>query len=69
MERPVQTPEPAALAAEVCDAASAVSYVFQPLALASVTIPCLERPGVVHHRFWQYARGKEMDVWFVPPGS
>jgi hypothetical protein len=33
-----------------------------------VEVSCLERAGVEHRRFRQYARGDEMNVWFVPPG-
>jgi hypothetical protein len=65
--RPVEEPEPEALEASVCDRDVAVYYVFQPFALDAVEIPCLERSGVEHHRFRQYARGDEMNVWFVPP--
>jgi hypothetical protein len=69
LNRPVHTAEPAALAATVCKRKSAVFYVFQPFALDDVPVPCLDRTGVEHHRFRQYARGNEMDVWFVPPGG
>jgi hypothetical protein len=65
--RSVEEPEPEALEARVCNRDVAVHYVFQPFALDNVDIPCLDRPGVEHHRFRQYARGDEMNVWFVPP--
>ena len=64
---PVEEPEREALEASVCDRDVAVYYVFQPFALDAVEVPCLERSGVEHHRFRQYARGNEMNVWFVPP--
>ena len=67
LERPVDEPEPEALEASVCDRDVAVYYVFQPFALDLVDISCLDRPGVEHRRFAQYARGDEMNVWFVPP--
>ena len=63
----MEEPEPEALEASVCNRDVAVYYVFQPFALDTVDIPCLDRPGVEHHRFRQYARGDEMNVWFVPP--
>ena len=43
-------------------------YVFQAFSLEDVVIPCLDRSGVEHRRFRQYARG-EMNVWFVPPAE
>jgi hypothetical protein len=67
VERPVEEPEPEALESRVCDRDVAVYYVFQPFALGNVDIACLDRPGVEHHRFRQYARGDETNVWFVPP--
>jgi hypothetical protein len=66
--RPVAQPEPAALAAAVCERDTRVAYVLQPFAIRTVEIPCLTRAGVVHRRFEQYARGDEMNVWVVPPG-
>jgi hypothetical protein len=56
------------VAARVCEREDGVFYVFQPFALEDVVVPCLDRPGVEHQRFRQYARGGEMNVWFVPPG-
>jgi hypothetical protein len=38
----------------------------QPFALQPVAVPCLTRTGVRHYRFEQYARGDEMNVWFIP---
>ena len=67
LERPVEEPEPEDLQARVCDRDVAVYYVFQRFALDDVDLSCLERSGVEHHRFRQYARGDEMNVWFVPP--
>ena len=55
------------LAAIICNQQGAVFYVTQPFALQDVAVPCLRRPGVEHHRFRQYARGDEMNVWLVPP--
>jgi hypothetical protein len=67
LERPVDEPEPEALVASVCDRDVSVYYVVQPFSLDAVEVPCLERSGVEHHGFRQYARGDEMNVWFVPP--
>jgi len=52
----------------VCGGPVTLAYVTQPFTLATVDVPCLARDGVVHHRFEQYARGGEMNVWIVPPG-
>ncbi len=53
----------------VCSAARPAVYVMQPMAIDLVDVPCLTRPGVELHRIRQYARGGEIDVWFVPPGT
>ena len=42
-------------------------YVSQPWFRQPVSVPCLERAGVRHYLFEQYARGGRIDVWFVPP--
>jgi len=55
------------VATTVCGMAKPIYYVTQPFAVKDVAIPCLGRPGVKHTRFRQYARGDEMNVWFVPP--
>ncbi len=54
-------------AARVCRSRVEVAYVMQPFLLRPVDLPCLARPGAGHLRFRQYARGGEVDVWFVPP--
>jgi hypothetical protein len=56
------------VASVVCGVHGPAVYVTQPFALEPVRVPCLGRPGVLHFRFEQYARGGEMNVWFVPPG-
>jgi len=66
--RPVAEADLGALAAAICARERPVAYVLQPFAIRPVEIPCLTRAGVVHHRFEQYARGGEMNVWVVPPG-
>ncbi len=67
LDRPVEEVEAPEVAAVVCGQPSAVFYVTQPFGLEDVSVPCLERPGARHDRFRQYARGDEMNVWFVPP--
>jgi hypothetical protein len=57
------------IAAIVCGQDDAVFYVTQPFALEDVPIPCSDRPGVEHDRFRMYARGYEINVWFVPPAG
>jgi hypothetical protein len=57
------------VAKRVCNNDRQVVYVWQPFTLKEVRLPCLSRPGVQHYRFRQYARGNEMDVWFVPRAS
>lgn len=70
LERPVHhLRQPDKVAATICGRREAVVYVMQPFALRPVAVPCLARTGVRHYRFEQYARGNEMNVWFVPAGS
>ncbi len=55
------------IAASVCNSTTPIYYVAQPFGLDDVRVPCLgTRPGVEFHHFAQYARGNEMNVWFVP---
>jgi hypothetical protein len=58
----------ASTASRVCDHTPAV-YVVEPFNFESPPIDCLERPGVRQYRFRQYARGNEIDVWFLPASS
>jgi hypothetical protein len=67
--RPVTTADAAGVSTRVCTSAEPVFYVQQPFALDEVQVSCLDRPGVEHNRFRQYARGGEMNVWFVPPAG
>jgi MFS family permease len=69
LDRPVQVLDPPDVAGRVCNSPRPLVYVMQPHALTPVDVPCLGRPGVQHHRFEQYARGGEIDVWFVPAAS
>jgi hypothetical protein len=58
----------ASTAARVCDHTPAV-YVVEPFNFKPPHVDCLERLGVRHFRFRQYARGDEIDVWFLPASS
>jgi len=66
LARPVEELGPRTVSTHVCARLVAVYYVFQDFALNEKAVPCLDRPGVVLHRFRQYARGT-MYVWWVPP--
>jgi hypothetical protein len=67
LDRPIQPLEASNVSSLVCGSPGPVYYVVQPFTLEDVTLPCLERTGVRHVRFRQYARGNEMNVWYVPP--
>ena len=69
LERPIRVLHWSEVVSRVCDSDRPLVYVMQPWAVTLVDVPCLKRPGVEHHRFRQYARGDEMNVWFVPPSS
>jgi hypothetical protein len=65
--RPVEALAAPTVASRVCGEPRAVYYVRHPFGNSDLPIPCLTRRGVQRHTFLQYARGGEMDVWFVPP--
>jgi hypothetical protein len=65
--RPVSALESKAIVRRVCGSREPVAYVEQLFALPAVDVPCLERDGIRHYRFEQYARGGETNVWLVPP--
>lgn len=67
--RPVRALDPSDLAAQVCARRETVAFVTQPFVVRPVEVPCLRRPGVAHYRFRQYTRGREMNVWLVPPSG
>jgi hypothetical protein len=67
--RPVRSLDPSEVAGRVCRSRTTVFYVMQPFGIKAVNVPCLTRNGVQHHRFEQYARGDEMNVWLVPPST
>jgi hypothetical protein len=51
----------------VCLSDRPVAYVMQPWGFPLVEMPCRNRRGVAFFRFRQYAQGREIDVWIVPP--
>jgi hypothetical protein len=53
----------------VCDALREVVFVSQQWPLPSVTARCTRRVGTRHVRIDQYARGGEINVWFIPPAA
>ena len=53
----------------VCNARRAVVFVSQQWPLSPVTARCTRRVGIRHVRFEQYARGGEINVWFIPPAA
>jgi len=67
--RPVEAPPTPERAARVCDRADTTILVAQPWILEPATFPCTDRPGVVHRRLAQYARGGHIDVWLLPPAA
>ena len=69
LERPAVELTPDEVVTRVCSGNEIVAYVTQPFGIPSVEVPCLSRAGTEHHRLEQYARGDEIDVWFVPPQS
>jgi hypothetical protein len=54
--------------ARVCDEPEQAVLVTQPWFWQPAPEPlCVARRGARHYRFHQDARGKETDVWVVPP--
>jgi hypothetical protein len=64
--RPVDSSLTPTEAVRVCELPEPAIYVSQPWILLPATIPCLRRDGVRHYRVEQYARGGEINVWFIP---
>jgi hypothetical protein len=56
-------------AGSLCARREPIALVIQPWRVAAFDPPCLDRPGVRHETFEQYARGGRIDVWFIPPAS
>lgn len=65
--RPIRELTTSEVVSSVCGSRRPVVFVMQPFAIQDVQVPCLDRPATRHYRFRQYARGDEMNVWFVPP--
>jgi hypothetical protein len=51
----------------VCRHRRLAVYLDQPYLVPAAAVPCTRRQGVRHYRFEQYARGKRIDVWIIPP--
>lgn len=64
--RPVSWAWTESEARQACDVDREVVYVDQPYLVPAASLPCLDRAGVRHFRFPQYARGDRIDVWVVP---
>jgi hypothetical protein len=69
LERPVNGVWSAAEAVEVCSSDLVAVYVDQPFLVPEADVPCTRRDGARHHRFEQYARGHEINVWIIPPAA
>jgi hypothetical protein len=54
-------------AARICAQNADIVFVEQRWRVPAVDVPCLDRAGVRHEVFEQYARGGHIDVWFIPP--
>jgi hypothetical protein len=67
LDEPIQAMTTSTVERRVCSAPRPVVYVMQPMTIKLVDVACLGRPGVRQYRLRQYARGGEIDVWFVPP--
>jgi hypothetical protein len=68
LRRPVRALPWTEVVPRVCDSPTRIVFVRQIWAITLVKVPCLDRNGVDHYRFRQYARSGRIDVWFVPPG-
>jgi hypothetical protein len=67
--RTIRVLEPSEIVPRVCGATAPVAYVRQPQGITLVDVPCLRRVGVEHHHLVQYAWGKQIDIWVVPPAD
>jgi hypothetical protein len=54
-------------ARRACARRSEIVVVVQPWIVEPVSFPCTAREGARHYRLEQYGRGREINVWFVPP--
>jgi hypothetical protein len=54
-------------AARMCRSKRRVAYVDQSWLIRPITPTCLRRTGVEHFHFDQYARGKTIELWLLPP--
>jgi hypothetical protein len=67
--RPVTGVWSATEAIAVCSSDKLAVYVDQPFLVPETDVPCTRRDGARHHRFEQYARGHEINVWIIPPAA
>jgi hypothetical protein len=64
---PMQTARTPQQLRRVCNAPREVVFVRQQWPLPSATARCTRRAGTRQIRIEQYARGGEIDLWFIPP--
>lgn len=69
LEKPVKKVRSPAAVSKLCSLPRESVLVIHPWRLPPLDAQCLARPGTRHYRFEQYARGGEMNVWFIPAAS
>ena len=69
LEKPVKKVRSPAAVSKLCSLPQETVLVVHAWRLPPLDAPCLARPGTRHYRFEQYARGGEMNVWFIPAAS
>lgn len=67
--RPVIWSWTPAEARRVCESRRLSVYLDEPYLVPVAAVPCTRRQGVRHYRFRQYARGRRIDVWIIPPAG
>ncbi len=53
----------------MCDAVGEVVFVRQQWSLPALATRCTQRAGTRHVRIEQYARGGQIELWFIPPAG
>ena len=56
-------------ARKVCASETLAVYVDQPYLVPPASVSCTKRAGTRHYRFEQYARGRRIDLWVIPPAA
>jgi hypothetical protein len=69
LEGPTETSRTPQQLRRVCNARREVVFVSQQWPLPPVIAQCTRRVGTRHARIEQYARGGEINVWFIPPAA